>query len=90
MLEVEASALIRQALRKAPPTTPQGGVTPSPLPPPPAPATATGARVVEAGERGDLSAAGVRDLLAALERKLQGKGRVAHLSWRIEEKDASS
>ncbi|MGE0144219.1 MAG: phage resistance protein [Planctomycetota bacterium] len=91
-LETEASALIRQALHQAPPVTTLGGVTPlSPsLPNAPPPSTAVGARVVEAGERGDLSAAGLRDLLAALERKLQGNGRVAHLSWRIEEKDGSA
>lgn len=89
-LETEASALIRQALRKAPQPPTQGVGIPSPSPQPQAPPPAGGARVVESGERGDLSAAGVRELLAALEHKLQGKGRVAHVSWRIEEKDGSS
>ncbi|MEZ6036550.1 MAG: phage resistance protein [Planctomycetota bacterium] len=88
-LEVEASALIRQALRKAPQSTPPVEPPPTPEPPAPAPPTPGGVRIVEAGERADLSAAGLRDLLGELERKLQSKGRVARLSWRIEEKDGS-
>lgn len=86
-IEAEASALIRKAVKaSSPPSGPTAPPTgPTSVPPVAPPAPTPGRKLVDAGERKELSASEVRSLLDAIAKQLEGGRRRAAIQWRIEE-----